>query len=364
MDEQTIQQGQQSTSSSGDVSADGAAYQDYDTGSDYDSDFDTDYDADIDDGSQSETDYDDDTGDLKPDGIALDETGEMKVGDDFFGDIKDTPNDNETPNLYSEDELKNTPYEQWDFARLNGDVKRYAPIVRDQIQRRQAAARAQSIQNTPMPTDIPEPKQYTPKELSDEAMTLACQKLGLEDPDDFDDYEPEHRAAMALATQELIQKRNADMADYQRGQNEWGQLQQFNSKLAQLPDFHAFDEWYKGKLKEAGVTAEQVNAGLYAYARRNGNRFGVIPQIIGSWYNEFLTERGANNQRQPSGQFAGRQAMGRAGTAGRPNSMNRPPVLESTRGNDYGSRRTVNLRDFGEMNPDEQASALMRMGLV
>ena len=357
MEEQTTQQ---STPSTWDAAADGAAYQGYDE---------PETDTNEETFSQSEPEpeydeYDEPSADLKPNEIALDDTGNIQFGDDFFGDMPDdiepeddygSPDTPNTPNYYTDDELKNTPFEQWDTERLNGDIQKFAPIVREQMQRRNAQARAQSIQNAPMPSDITEPKQYTPKELSDEAMKLACEKLGLEGTEDFDDYEPEHRAAMALATQELIQRRNSDITAYQRGQSEWGQLQRFNAELAQRPDYNEFNNWYIGKLHEVGVTAEQVNNGLYYYAKQNGNRFSVIPQIISSWYREFVNERNsASVDKQPSG---------RQQTNTRPRT-DRPPVLESTRGNDYGGRRTVNLHDFGYMDADEQAQALMRMGLV
>lgn len=46
--------------------------------------------------------------------------------------------------------------------------------------------------------------------------------------------EDEHRATQMMAMQELLQKRNADMAGYRRyrrGKSEWGELQRFNSEL-------------------------------------------------------------------------------------------------------------------------------------
>lgn len=306
-----------------------------------------------------EDEYDDEEDygeEIEPEGARLGSDGNVEFGDDFFGDVHEK-NDTE-PLYYTDEELRNTPYEQWDTHRLSGDVSRFVPIVQDQVRQRQAQSRAQSIENIPMPQDIQEVKPYTPQELSDEALQLACEKLGLEDPEDFDDYEGEHRAAMQLAMNELMTKRNADVASYQRGRDEWGQLQKFNASLSQQADFNDFNEWYIGKLQEAGVTAEQVNAGLYQYARSNGNRFSVIPQIIGSWYSEYQRERSGNRQPRYEAQTS-RYPQTYSG-ARRP----KPPVLESTRGNDYGSRRSMNLQAFRDMDNDEQASALMRMGLV
>ncbi len=83
----------------------------------------------------------------------------------------------------------NTPFEQWQPDRLNGDIKKFVPIVQQQMQRRQLQNQvAQKAQQVPEFLQY-QPQQYTPKELSDEAQQLACERLGLDDPDDFDEYE-------------------------------------------------------------------------------------------------------------------------------------------------------------------------------
>ena len=396
MEEQTVQQTtQQSVSSqpepdtissqsepstAWDDAADGAAYTGYDSEPDMAGTEtpDTVYGNDVDNNAPD--------GELAPDGIGLDEYGDLKLGDNFFKNIPNDPEDSdlpgskqnpETPNYYTDDELRATPYENWDMKRVGGDVGRYAQEVQRQIQQRQTAARAQAMQNIPIPSDITEVKPYTPKELSEEAKKLAIEKLGLEDPEDFDDYESEHRAAMSLAMNELMNKRNAEVSDYQRGQSEWGQLQKFNADLSQMPDFNDFNQWYRGKLNEAGVTAEQVNAGLYSFARQNGNRFSLIPQIIGSWYTEYQRERGAGGQRSANGQYprydtqsARYPQYGTSANNPNRNGYNRkarpqrPPLLESSQGGNYEGRRAVNLRDFGDMDDEDQAAALIKMGLV
>ncbi len=285
---------------------------------------------------------------LPPEGAAVDDEGNVSFGDEFFGDMGDEPE--EEPAWYSPDELRTTPFEQWDMSRLGGDIRDFAPIVRDQLQQR---TRQQAVQNTPMPDFMPEPKEYTPKELAEDAKQLACEKLGLEDPEDFDEYEDEHRAAQMMAMQELLQKRNADMAGYRRGQTEWGQLQRFNSELVARPDFNEFNDWYMSKLRAKGISPQQVNEGLYRYARENGNNFAAIPQIIGNWYREFQQERGGSRGRYSS--------QGSRNTRSR---MRPPASLESTRGSGYEGRRRVDMRRFGDMDDDAQAQALMSLGIV
>ena len=356
MDEQTIQQptDNPAVSAEYDAATDGADY------SGYDYDEDDDGMAEPEDGGQDDG-YPPEDGGLEPEGARLDDEGNVSFGDNFFGDVHEKA-DTE-PDYYTDEELRNTPYEQWDDKRLNGDIGRFTPIVREQIERRNAQSRAQTIENIPMPQDIQKVRPYTPRELSDEAMRLACEKLGLEDPEDFDDYEGEHRAAMQLAMNELMTRRNEEVQNYQRGHAEWGQLQKFNAELSQRPDFNEFNQWYMSKLQQAGVTAEQVNNGLHQYARRSGNRFSVIPQIIGSWYQEYQREKGGS--RQPSYDAQTSRYPQYEGQSSRyPKRAAKPPVLESTRGNDYGGRRRINPKTFGDMDSDEQASALMRMGLV
>ena len=129
-----------------------------------------------------------------------------------------------------------------------------------------------------------EPKPYTPKELSDESLKLACEKLGLKDPEDFDGYELEHNAALTIAREELLAKRTAEVSGYKQAVAEWQDNLKFQADLVRLPDFNDFNQWYIGKCREAGATPEQVNMELVRRAHENGNRFSMIPQIIRGWY--------------------------------------------------------------------------------
>lgn len=283
-------------------------------------------------------------GELSPDGVRID-GGEVEFGDKFFGDMPEAPKpEPEAPKWYSPDELRNTPYEQWDVERLHGDIKEFVPIVREQLQARQ---RQEQLSRVPeVPKFLEAPHQYTPKELAEEAQRLACERLGLGDPEDFDEYEGEHRAAQQMAMQELIQRQMADSQAYETGKKEWAELQRFNAELAAQPDFEDFNRWYMSKLQERGVTHPQVEAELMRYARENGNRFGVVAQIIGNWYREYH-----GSQKRPSGNERKVRAVA-------------PAVLEGTRGGESVGRARVNAREFGNMDDMEQEEAIMRMGLV
>ena len=288
--------------------------------------------------------------------LSINEDGDINFSDEFLSDVEKSffgdkpasqPEGNipqqQQPaqqNFYTDEELVNTPYEQWDINRLNGDIKKFVPIVQEQLQKRQMQQRVS--QNTQQMPDFlqNQPKQYTPKELNDEAHRLACQRLGLDDPDDFDEYEGEHRAALNLAMQELAGNRNKEIAEYGRRSESWQQLQNFNRELVSQPDFQEFNKWYVSRLKEFNRTPQEMQRGLYDMAVSNGYNFGLIIQEVYGWYREFQQTK----TQRPRAKM--------------------PPKLESTRGGYSDSGRSVNLRDFGNMDPEAQAQALIKMGYV
>lgn len=291
------------------------------------------------------------------------EDGEIEFSDDFLSDTEKnlfpnrTPEEPEQgqptqqsepqpeqPQYYTPEELANTPYEQWDINRLNGDVKNFVPIVQQQIAQRQAYAQAQAGQRQAaqdqLSNYIPAPVQYSPKELAEAAQKLAVEKLGLESPEEFDEYEVEHRAALSLAMQELSGQRQSEIANYQRASGEYQQLQNFNRQLASQPDFKEFYTWYEGKLKARKLTPQMVNDALWNNAVNNGGNFSYIAGLMGNWYREFRQTK-----------------------ATRPKAQ-KPPTLESTRGKSYEGTGGVNLSDFGDMDSERQAQTLIKMGIV
>ena len=329
MDEQNLQQQSVSSepSEAWDASADGPAYTESEATANED---------------YSSEDYSSEP--TTPTEVVINDDGEVEFSDEFFGDtVQDKP---EAPPLYTQDELRQTPFEQWDINRLEGDVRDFVPLVREQMQRRQMELSLAQRPTTPPMFNAPQ--QYTPKELAEDAQKLACEKLGLEDPDDFDEYESEHRAALNLAMQELSNKRSAEVAAYQRVENDYRELQNFNAALVRQPDYAEFDRWFSEKLREAKVTPAQVDAGLTKYIRQSGGDYRSIQGIISNWYQEFRAERG------------------RSSTTRSTPRTNRPPVLEGSGGGggSYEGRRSIDMRQFGNLDPDGQAQALMRMGIV
>jgi len=303
--------------------------------------------------------------------IGLTSDGEVKFRDGFFGDYgkkEDSGNgdqagtdggDDEHPpaaesnvdgaqRLYSPEELRTTPFEQWDRARLPKEIAAYYDAVSAQLTARQKAA---EVKNAPLPPILGDaPKPYTPKELVEDANKLAMEKLGITDAMDFDpEYDAEQRAAVDLAKAELIQRRNYDMASYQQRAQEFSELRDFNARLVSSPDFASFDKWYGQTLKKVGKTNEQVQAGLYEIARTHGGR--AVIQQLQTWYRMFRDETAAAQQQA-------------AQVKQTPRVKRQPPKLESTQGGSTGGRRTYNMREFSQLDDDAQARALIDMGLV
>ena len=289
---------------------------------------------------------------LAPDGLGV-KDGELEFGAEYFGDVKDSPEeDAKAPNWYTDKELEEIPFQQWDMSRLNGDlpVSKFIPIVQRHLQQAQVQRQAQAFEKVPLPPDIVEVKGYTPQELNAEALKLACEKLGISDVDEFDSYEGEHKAAYELASQELIQRRNAEISGYQTAVRTWGDFNRYQAELMRRPDIREFNKWVSEECQRQGVTIDQVNAGLYNTARENGNNFAIIPQFIEGLYREYQ-----QTKLKPK---AAKMGMRRVP------SNPAPAVLESTGGNTYAGRRSIRAEAFAGMSPKEQERALIELGYV
>ena len=78
--------------------------------------------------------------------------GEVEFSEEYLGEVEqnlfpertqDEPVEDTEPaqsRYYTKEELANTPYEQWDINRLNGNVRDFVPIVQQQLAARQAQA--------------------------------------------------------------------------------------------------------------------------------------------------------------------------------------------------------------------------------
>ena len=297
--------------------------------------------------------------------------GEVKFSDNFFDDVpEDKASDEENyqkghaspafndkkaepVNYYSDDDLQNIPASQWDKSRMPDEVKRYYEAF---LRQQEAINRQQEIQENAKnpPAFLNQPKQLTPKELHEEALKSAVQKLGLTDPDDFDIYEGEHSAALAMARQEILQKNAAENADYQRKVGEYKNWQIFSGQLAAQSDFNEFHQWYLDEVKKNGNTPEQISAGLKNLADIQG--FGAVQNVWAEFYRQFRSSE-FHRQFKTSKTQAQNQPVQRT-------RAKTPPTLESTQGGNSNNRKVYNMREFGNLDEDAQVQALMDMGIV
>ena len=298
--------------------------------------------------------------------IGITEDGEVTFKDGFFGDFskkaeEDVTNkqpstttpQQTTPNYYTDEELQNIPFEQWDMARMPEEVRRYAEVLNKQreiqFKQQRAQQQAEQIRNTPMPNLLgEEPKPYTPKELVESANKLAMERLKIKE-DDFDpEYDAEHRAAVDIAKNDLIQQRNYEAAVYRQKATEFNDLMNFNANLVKIPDYDKFSEWYDNAIQKIGKTNQQVQNELVSVAQQRGCY--EVMRIIQSWYKTFK-------------QQAAQQAQA-VEVKPQKEKAKIPPKLESTQGGNTSNRKTYNMRDFGQLDDDAQAQALIDMGIV
>ena len=260
-----------------------------------------------------------------------------------------------TAQWYTAEELGNTPLDQIDAARLPEGARDYLPVVKRnmdiarqtimELQQQNAALMQQLQANAPAPAPAVKPDF---KSMAEQAAKIAKERLGLDEDDDLElTYEPEHAAAFHMAMREvadgMMQNAAAPSNVVDMGAaREWDA---YVSQLTSRPDFAARDKWITDKLTQAGKNPNML--GEYIQQTRD---FAGAKRVIDAWNRMYDEEQArisqaVKNQARPA---------------------QRPPVLEGASGTDAGGRRTLNLRAFGDMeaNPEAQAQALMRLGLV
>lgn len=340
--------------------------------------------------------------------IAL-ENGELKLSDSFFegSGFYEQPDENaqnvqeqqvhelkslEQQNYYTDDELNNTPYENWDLSKLPPEIRKYAQIVQAQMskktqqQEQQTLAQnqqdlinqraqeqwqfyqqqIQAMQNTPAtPPGLNEPKRLTPQELSEQAQKLARERLGLKPDDELEfAYDPTHLAAFNQALNELSVKNQNEVAKYQNVVNEYQGLQNFHRQMLAQPDFIEFDKWFAGKLRERDLTRQAVEERLAEYARQGGG-FAGVRNVITSWYQEFQNEKNnaANVQNQTQNVQVTQQVQTQTPAQMKAKAP-MPPKLESGTGIAHNAGKTIDFTKFRELDTYGQAKILEELGVV
>lgn len=301
--------------------------------------------------------------------IGLTDDGDLQIRDDFYGYDEDEQTQEqqsrpdwqantgapEQPVFYTQEELKQVPFEQWDKAKLPKEVASYYDAVAQQIAlRQQAAQRQQQVQNISLTDGLGEaPKPFTPKELAQAAREAAMKQLNIQDASDFEpDYDEEQRAALDMARMDLLQQRQYETARYNQRLQERADLQRFNQKVIALPDYNEFNQWYLNTLQRVGKTEADINMALARLEAEHGGR-AVIQQVF-DWYQMYRAER--QSELAKKNIHLSPQSRRKAA----------PPTLESSRGGDsvISSRSGFDGKAFSRMTPEQQQQAFIDMGLV
>lgn len=270
--------------------------------------------------------------------VTVSEYGELEFGDKFF----DTEDDKEpeqkqenqdAPKLYTDDELKATPYQNWDRARIPAEFQRYFDIAAAQMAEAQARAqqeqqRAQFEQQ--ISTEAPRP--ITRDELKARATEIAKKALNLDADDELDMYDSDHMAAYQMAISDVQGEQAAAQRDYA----DRVQFNRFSYELSRQPDFGKFDEYMNAEFQRMGTTPKDA---LVMFAQRYGRQ--AAAQYISNMYGKFRQTTAPKPTAQPP----------------------KLPVVETSGGN-VTAKRTVDLNRFGEMDAEAQANALITMGIV
>jgi hypothetical protein len=266
------------------------------------------------------------------------------------------PKPESTAEFYTAEELGNTPLDAIDMKRLPEGAREYLPIVkRNMDAARQAIAHLQQqnamlMQQLQANTTAQAPAPANPdfKALAAQAAKIAKERLGLGEDDDLDmTYEPEHAAAFHMAMREVADgMRQSEAAP--ANVVDMGAAREWDAYVSQLgaqPDAAARVKWITEKLTQAGKNPNMLGE----YIRQTGDYAGAR-RVIDAWNRMYDTEQARMSQAVKN------QA--------RP--VQKPPVLEGASGTDAGGRRSMNLRAFGAMeeNPEAQAQALLKLGLV
>lgn len=254
------------------------------------------------------------------------------------------------PVMYTDEELRETPFEQWDETRISGDVSRYIPFFKEQLARRRAQAEfvarhnAQALaapqQNAPQMPQAPQP--YTPKELSEAAVKLARERLKLDDDDEFDMYEPEHFAAMQQATGELQAARREEIAKFQHAAQGQEQFGRFWADMSARADINDFNNWATETLIRNGQRPEMIAD----YIKNTGDYAGGI-QAVNMLYQGYLASKRQAAQNIQNGRI-----------------NNRVPAVENAANAVNTGGRKFDLSKLGEMNDDQQQQAFIDSGFM
>ena len=279
-----------------------------------------------------------------PEGITLDESGELNIPDGFWdepGEQAPDPAPVEAtepaepevePTYYTPEEVAEA------FAAGNVDPEKLRPELRDYYKaidgRMRRSAEAERVQQElarqqPAPPSAP----VSWEQLGEAAKVLAAKNyLGI-NPEEFDEFDPRHAMARNMAMQEIRDRAQAmyqQQAYQQRRYAEVGNV--YASYLQSVPEFDEIAERFFPLWRE-NLTVREHNAVNEILASGD-------PEKLKKLFDRIVTDYQAGKKKQVAAPT--------------------PPPVMGTAGAATEERGVVDAVEFGNMTPDEQAEFLIR----
>lgn len=327
--------------------------------------------------------------DLKQGEIGITEEGELSIPADFWSDTETQEVDTEEvidqaqddhvqeqieqaeekPALYTAEELGEAfANNSVDPNRLSEELKQYYLAIEDANKRRaSAASEAERIRQQMMQqyqnqfqeqahqqTQPQKSQRVNFEELNNAAKIYACREyLGI-DPDDLDEFDPQHNRAIQLAMGEIKERVNQYQQEQLAAHRQQEESQRaVNERYATVANVYAE---YKTKVPEldhigdvyfpqwqSALTVQEAQQVQYIMAHGDEKQLkGLFEKIIG----DYRKTKEGGNKNQPK-QVA-----------------SPPPVLGAVGGADEGRDGVVDISKLSEMTTEEQARFLIQNKFV
>lgn len=284
--------------------------------------------------------------------ITLDDSGELTIPADFWGDLGNTetkteqepepvqeeakPEEPQEPQYYTPQEVAEAfAAGAVDPEKLRPELKDYYEAI-DASTRRSAEAQRIQEQFATQQKALPTP---TFEQVTEAATILAAQNyLGIS-PEEFDEFDPKHAAARNMAISEIRDRVMQIQQNQVRQQQTTANVASFCAEYRQtVPEFDEVGEKYFPQWREKLTVREYQAVDAILASGDVGKLKGLFDRIV----SDYKAEKGAKKA-----------------------PVTPPPAVMSTSGAAQGDAgKVVDISNFGDMSPDDQAKFLIQQGLV
>ncbi len=284
--------------------------------------------------------------------ITLDDSGELTIPADFWGDLGNTetkteqepepvqeeakPEETQEPQYYTPQEVAEA------FAAGTVDPDKLRPELKDYYEAIDASTR-RNAETQRIQQQLATQQQVLPtptfEQVTEAATILAAQNyLGIS-PEEFDEFDPKHAAARNMAISEIRDRVLQIQQNQVRQQQTTANVASFCAEYRQtVPEFDEVGEKYFPQWREKLTVREYQAVDAILASGDVGKLKGLFDRIV----SDYKAEKGAKKA-----------------------PVTPPPPVMSTSGAAQGDAgKVVDISKFGDMSPDEQAKFLIQQGLV